>query len=80
MVIYRMSIESLYRTSEKVKIPDTNLDVLSKDISNQNKPKRTCINTLNQRLYAEQKKDKFVNTIIVCVIIFFIGLFGVIIT
>ena len=54
-----MSTESLNRTSNEIKIPDTHLDVLSKDKIDQNrKKKRTCINALNQKLYAEQKKDK----------------------
>ena len=54
-----MSTESLNRTSNEIKIPDTNLDVLSKDKIDQNrKKKRTCINALNQKLYADKKKTK----------------------
>ncbi len=75
-----MSTESLNRTSEEVKIPDSNLDVLSKEIKEQKRPKRTCINALNQRLYAEHRKDKFKNTTIVCVIIISVSLFGLIVT
>ena len=76
-----MSTESLNRTSNEIKIPDTHLDVLSKDKIDQNrKKKRTCINALNQKLYAEQKKDKAKNTLIVCVVIISVGLFGLTVT
>jgi len=75
-----MSIESLNRTSKEVKIPDVDLDVLSKDKIDQNKKKRTCINALNQKLYAEQKKDKAKNTFIICVVIISVGLFGLTVT
>ena len=75
-----MSIESLNRTSKEVKIPDVDLDVLSKDKIDQNKKKRTCINALNQKLYTEQKKDKAKNTFIICVVIISVGLFGLSVT
>ena len=75
-----MSAESLNRTSKDIKIPEVDLDVLSKQKSDQIKPKRTCIKALNQRLYAEQRKDRFKNTAIICVIILSVGLFGIIIT
>jgi hypothetical protein len=76
-----MSIESLNRTSNEIKVPDTHLDVLSKDKIDQNrKKKRTCINALNQKLYAEQKKDKAKNTFIICVVIISVGLFGLTVT
>ena len=76
-----MSTESLNRTSEEVKIPDAHLDVLSKDKIDQNrKKKRTCINALNQKLYAEQKKDKVKNTFFICVAIISVGLFGLTVT
>ena len=75
-----MSIEGLNRTSEEVKIPNTDLDVLSKDKIEQNRKKRTCINALNQKLYAEQKKDKAKNTFIICVVIISVGLFGLTVT
>ena len=52
-----MSTESLNRTSKKVKIPEADLDVLSKDKIDQNRKKRTCINALNQKLYAEKKRQ-----------------------
>ena len=75
-----MSTEGLNRTSEEVKIPNTDLDVLSKDKIEQNRKKRTCINALNQKLYAEQKKDKAKNTFIICVVIISVGLFGLTVT
>jgi len=76
-----MSTESLNRTSEEIKIPDAHLDVLSKDKIDQNrKKKRTCINALNQKLYAEQKKDKAKNTFFICVVIISVGLFGLTVT
>ena len=75
-----MSTESLNRTSKEIKIPEADLDVLSKDKIDQNKKKRTCINALNQKLYAEQKKDKAKSTFIICVVIFSVGFFGLIVT
>ena len=75
-----MSTESLNRTSEEVKIPNADLDVLSKEKVYQNKNKRTCINALNQKLYAEQKKNKAKNTFIICVVIVSVGLFGLTVT
>tara|TARA_A100001011_G_scaffold226777_1_gene234777 strand:- start:714 stop:941 length:228 start_codon:yes stop_codon:yes gene_type:complete len=75
-----MSTESLNRTSNKIKIPEADLDVLSKDKIDQNRKKRTCINALNQKLYAEQKKDKAKSTFIICVVIISVGLFGLTVT
>ena len=75
-----MSTESLNRTSKEVKIPDADLDVLSKDKIDRNIKKRTCINVLNQKLYAEQKRDKAKNTIIICMVIISVGLFGLTVT
>ena len=75
-----MSTESLNRTSDEVKIPNADLDVLSKEKIVSNRPKRTCINALNQKLYAEQKRDKAKNTFIICVVIFSVGFFGLIFT
>ena len=75
-----MSTESLNRTSDEVKIPNADLDVLSKEKIVSNRPKRTCINALNQKLYAEQKKDKAKNTFIICVVIISVGIFGLTVT
>ena len=75
-----MSTESLNRTSDEVKIPNADLDVLSKEKIVSNRPKRTCINALNQKLYAEQKKDKAKNTFIICVVIISVSFFGLIVT
>ena len=75
-----MSTESLNRTSDEVKIPNADLDVLSKEKIVSNRPKRTCINALNQKLYAEQKRDKAKNTFIICVVIISVGLFGLTVT
>jgi len=76
-----MSAENLNRIFNEIKVPNTHLDVLSKDKIDQNrKKKRTCINALNQKLYAEQKKDKAKNTFIICVVIISVGFFGLIVT
>tara|TARA_B100001248_G_scaffold147238_1_gene110634 strand:- start:316 stop:543 length:228 start_codon:yes stop_codon:yes gene_type:complete len=75
-----MSTEGLNRTSEEVKIPNTDLDVLNNQKIDRNRKKRTCINALNQKLYAEQKKDKAKNTFIICVVIISVGLFGLTVT
>ena len=75
-----MSTESLNRTSKEIKIPDEDLDVLNKDRIDQNIKKRTCINALNQKLYAEKKKDKAKNTFIICAVIISVGLFGLTVT
>tara|TARA_A100000164_G_C21564073_1_gene610902 strand:+ start:411 stop:638 length:228 start_codon:yes stop_codon:yes gene_type:complete len=75
-----MSTESLNRTSEEVKIPNTDLDILNNQKIDRNRNKKTCINALNQKLYAEQKKDKAKNTLIICIVIFSLGLFGLTIT
>tara|TARA_B100000900_G_C20171194_1_gene549918 strand:- start:164 stop:391 length:228 start_codon:yes stop_codon:yes gene_type:complete len=75
-----MSTEILNRTSNEAKIPSSELDVLEEKKPVLNKPKRTCINALNQRLYVENQKDKFKNTAIICVIIFTVGLFGFVLT
>ena len=75
-----MSTEGLNRTSEEVKIPNTDLDVLNNQKIDRNRKKRTCINALNQKLYAEQKKDKAKNTFIICVVIISVGLFGLSVT
>ena len=40
------------------------------------KTKKTCINTLNQRLYNLQKKDKIKNRVIIFTIFFSVGIIG----
>ena len=75
-----MSTESLKRTSDEIKISNYDLYALKQDKSKMNNSKRTCINTLKQRLYSENRKDKNKSIIIVCVIVFSIGIFGFIIT
>ena len=40
------------------------------------KTKKTCINTLNQRLYNLQKKDKIKNRAIIFTIFFSVGIIG----
>jgi len=71
-----MSTESLKRTSEESKTSNHDLDVLKQEELPSNQNKRTCINTLNQRLHNENKKDRHKNFVIVCVIIISVGLFG----
>jgi len=75
-----MSTESLNRTSDEIKTSNHDLDVLKQKEIFKNQNKRTCINTLNQRLYDENKRDKNKNIIIVCVIILFVGLFSILVT
>ena len=41
-----------------------------------NKTKRTCVNSLNQRLYIAQKKDKIKNRAIIFTIFFSVGIIG----
>ena len=41
-----------------------------------NKTKKTCVNTLNQRLYNLQKKDKIKNRAIIFTIFFSVGIIG----
>ena len=71
-----MSTESLKRTSDEIKTSNDDLDVLKQEEISKNQNKRTCINTLNQRLHNENKKDRHKNFVIVCVIIISVGLFG----
>ena len=71
-----MSIESLKRTSDQIKTSNDDLDVLKQEEISKNQIKRTCINTLNQRLHEENKKDRHKNFVIVCVIIISVGLFS----
>tara|TARA_Y200000002_G_scaffold262230_1_gene217676 strand:+ start:193 stop:420 length:228 start_codon:yes stop_codon:yes gene_type:complete len=75
-----MSTESLKRTSEESKTSNHDLDVLKQEELPSNQNKRTCINTLNQRLYDENKKDKNKSIIIVSVIILSVGVFGFLVT
>ena len=75
-----MSIESLNRTSDEIKTSNHDLDVLKQEENFKNQNKRTCINTLNQKLFDENKRDKIKNIIIVCVIILSVGLFGFLVT
>ena len=48
--------------------------VIKKSLSH--KTKKTCINTLNQRLYNLQKKDKIKNRAIIFTIFFSVGIIG----
>ena len=75
-----MSTESLKRTSDEIKTSNYDLDVLKQEEILKNQKKRTCINVLNQRLYDENRKDKVKHTIVVCVIVFSIGIFGFIVS
>ena len=71
-----MSTESLNRTSNVIETPSINVDVLKQNTFKDDRAKRTCINTLNQRLHEENKKDRHKNFVIVCVIIISVGLFS----
>ena len=70
-----MSTESFNRTSDNIKTPNINLDVLKQKI-NTSKPKKICINTLNKRLHLTKKRDKFKNTVIVFSVFVSITLVG----
>ena len=75
-----MSTEILNRTTDEIKTSKHDLDVLKQEEILKNQEKRTCINALNQKLYAENKKDKNKNIVIICVIILSVGLFGFLVT
>ena len=57
-----MSTESLNRTSNEIKIPDTHLDVLSKDKIEQNKKKREHALMLLIKNYMPNKKKTKLRT------------------
>ena len=73
-----MSTESLNRTSNNIKTPSINLDVLKQKKETQ-KSKKVCFNKLSQRLHISQKKDKLKNTVIICSIFLTIGALGFIV-
>jgi len=58
----------------KVNLVNESNFVIKKKIINTTK--RTCINTLNQRLYNIQKKDKIKNRAIIFTIFFSVGIIG----
>ena len=70
-----MSTESFNRTSDNLKTPNINLDVLKQKI-NTPKPKKICINNLNKRLHLAKKRDKFKNTDIIFSVFVSITLVG----
>ena len=75
-----MSTESLNRTSNNnIETPNLNLDVLKQKKETQIPKKKVCVNQLNHRLHASQKKDKIRNTVIVCWVFLTIGALGFII-
>ena len=79
-----MSTESLNRTPEtnNNETPMSNEGVLKqepilvKKPNSINKPKRTCVNSLNQKLYNTQKKDKLKNRAIIFTLFFSVGIIG----
>ena len=73
--ITAMSTESFNRTSDNLKTPNINLDVLKQKI-NTPKPKKICINNLNKRLHLAKKRDKFKNTVIIFSVFVSITLVG----
>jgi hypothetical protein len=73
-----MSIESFNRTSDNIKTPNINLDVLKQKKETQ-KSKKVCFNKLNHRLHISQKKDKLRNTVIICSVFLSIGVLGFIV-
>ena len=70
-----ISTESFNRTSDNLKTPNINLDVLKQKI-NTPKPKKICINNLNKRLHLAKKRDKFKNTVIIFSVFVSITLVG----
>ena len=73
-----MSTESLNRTSNNIKTPSIDLDVLKQKKETQ-KSKKVCFNKLSQRLHISQKKDKLRNTVIICSVFLTIGALGFIV-
>tara|TARA_B100001093_G_scaffold436018_1_gene434243 strand:- start:189 stop:431 length:243 start_codon:yes stop_codon:yes gene_type:complete len=73
--ITAMSTESFNRTSDNLKTPNINLDVLKQKI-NTPKPKKICINNLNKRLHLAKKRDKFKNNVIIFSVFVSITLVG----
>ena len=71
-----MSIESFNRTSNNIETPNINLDVLKQKKETQIPKKKVCVNQLNHRLHASQKKDKIRNTVIICSVFLTIGVLG----
>ena len=58
----------------KVNLVNESSFVVKKNLVN--KTKKTCVNTLNQRLYNLQKKDKIKNRAIIFTIFFSVGIIG----
>ena len=71
-----MSTESLHIIPERIETQIINEGALKQKISQDIRPKRTCIKSLNKRLIESQKKDKIKNTILICTVFFSIGIFG----
>ena len=79
-----MSTESLNRTPEtnNNETPMFNEGVLKqepilvKKPNSINRPKRTCVNSLNQKLYNTQKKDKLKNRALIFTLFFSVGIIG----
>ena len=80
-----MSTESLNRTSDVIKDPSqvintrVNIDVLKQKPTMISKQKRTCIHTLNKRLYSAKRKDKLRNIAIVSGVFISAGLLSFIV-
>ena len=70
-----MSTESFNRTSDNIKTPSINLDVLKQKKETQ-KSKKVCFNKLNHKLHLSQKKDKLRNTVIIFSVFVSIALIG----
>ena len=63
MFIFKMSTESLIRTSEIIETPSINSVT----------PKRVNVDVLKQRLIEEKKKEKVKRTIILSSVVFSLG-------
>ena len=63
MFIFKMSTESLIRTSEIIETPSINSVT----------PKRVNVDVLKQRLLEEKKKEKVKRTIILSSVVFSLG-------
>ena len=80
-----MSTESLNRTSDVNQDPSqvintrVNIDVLKQKPTMISKPKRICIDTLNERLHLAKRKDKFKSVAIVSGIFVSAGLLSFIV-
>ena len=64
---------------DNVKTSITNEASLRQNFVKLNTSKKTCIHTLNKRLYYSKKKDMIINKVIIFSLFFSVGVFGFIV-